>query len=154
MRRCTACGLYCCTLGHQSARSCTTSPQTGTWAQGVPLALSCPCPNPLPCTDVPLVCVLPCCPQAGTGAQGLAYVVGPNNGGIPPDLVLLDCSLPDMSGFDVCRAIRQMYNKQQVRGFGLEGIACWHSRATACALVLKLQLFISPPWMSADLHPA
>lgn len=59
-----------------------------------------------------------------TGRAGLAQVVGqaPPQGqgvpgessdeignpgeGTPPDLVILDIGLPDMSGFDVCRAIR------------------------------------------------
>lgn len=39
--------------------------------------------------------------EAGTGADGLQLLERR-----PPDLVLLDLRLPDMSGFDVCRAIR------------------------------------------------
>ncbi|MEM9514210.1 MAG: response regulator transcription factor [Actinomycetota bacterium] len=39
--------------------------------------------------------------EAGTGAAGLAAFERQ-----PPDLVLLDLRLPDMSGFEVCRAIR------------------------------------------------
>ncbi len=39
--------------------------------------------------------------QAPNGEEGLAEFRR-----IPPDLVLLDLRLPDMSGFDVCRALR------------------------------------------------
>jgi DNA-binding response OmpR family regulator len=39
--------------------------------------------------------------QAPNGEQGLAEFRR-----TPPDLVLLDLRLPDMSGFDVCRALR------------------------------------------------
>jgi DNA-binding response OmpR family regulator len=39
--------------------------------------------------------------EAANGADGLAAF-----GERPPDLVLLDLRLPDMSGFDVCRSIR------------------------------------------------
>jgi DNA-binding response OmpR family regulator len=39
--------------------------------------------------------------QAGDGAEGLAQFEQ-----LHPDLVLLDLRLPDMSGFDVCRALR------------------------------------------------
>lgn len=49
--------------------------------------------------------------KAKTGSEGLAYITPT---AAPPDLVLLDCSLPDMTGFDVCVAIRKMYSKLQV----------------------------------------
>lgn len=52
--------------------------------------------------------------KAKSGAEGLALVMGgPGGGGalVPPDLVLLDCSLPDLSGFDVVRRIRSIYQK-------------------------------------------
>lgn len=41
--------------------------------------------------------------EAPDGASGLAAFVES-----PPDLVLLDLRLPDMSGFDVCRALRKL----------------------------------------------
>ncbi|MEW5298288.1 MAG: hypothetical protein WDW36_001429 [Sanguina aurantia] len=51
------------------------------------------------------------CVKAKTGSEGLAFITPTS---APPDLVLLDCSLPDMTGFDVCVAIRKMYSKLQV----------------------------------------
>ncbi len=32
----------------------------------------------------------------------------------PPDLVLLDCMLPDVSGFEVCKRIRTLFSKAQL----------------------------------------
>ena len=43
---------------------------------------------------------------AGTGARALELARGGRDGP-PPHLVLLDIRLPDMSGFDVCRALRE-----------------------------------------------
>lgn len=43
---------------------------------------------------------------AGTGARALELARGGREGP-PPHLVLLDIRLPDMSGFDVCRTLRE-----------------------------------------------
>jgi len=40
---------------------------------------------------------------AGTGTEGLEHFF---DGRVPPDLIILDVGLPDMSGFDVCRQVR------------------------------------------------
>lgn len=48
--------------------------------------------------------------QAKSGGEGLALVLG-GASVAPPDLLLLDCSLPDLSGFDVCKRIREVYGK-------------------------------------------
>lgn len=49
--------------------------------------------------------------RAKTGKDGLGYI---KPGVRPPDLILLDCSLPDVSGFEVCKRIRELYTKSQV----------------------------------------
>jgi hypothetical protein len=50
--------------------------------------------------------------MARSRQEALAYIQ--QNKRSLPDLVLLDASLPDGSGFDVCREMRHRYNKNQV----------------------------------------
>jgi CheY-like chemotaxis protein len=52
--------------------------------------------------------------KAKTGAEGLAILAAEPQR--PPDLILLDASLPDMSGFEVCKRVRALYNKAEVSG--------------------------------------
>lgn len=44
-----------------------------------------------------------CATGARTGARAIALA-----GEHPPDVVLMDISLPDQSGFDICRALRDI----------------------------------------------
>ena len=46
---------------------------------------------------------------ANSGAEGLAHATE-----LSPDLVLLDLMMPDMSGFDVCRALRESPQRAEV----------------------------------------
>lgn len=44
--------------------------------------------------------------KATSGTQGLDYIAASDS--TPPDLILLDTSLPEDSGLDVCRRIRAL----------------------------------------------
>jgi len=43
---------------------------------------------------------------ASDGEAGLAAVKAGDVTGRPPDMILLDCMMPKLSGIDVCRAVR------------------------------------------------
>ena len=53
----------------------------------------------------------------GTGCEALAEAAEHH-----PDLVILDLKLPDMSGYDVCRELRKMYNRWDVPILILSGM--------------------------------
>jgi len=84
--------------------------------------------------------------KAKSGSEGLACLT---SDGRPPDLVLLDCSLPDMSGFEVCRKIRASFSKAQLPIIMLS--ARPHEQAIVEGLNCGANDYVTKPFRRAEL---
>lgn len=82
--------------------------------------------------------------EAALGKEGLRIVKKHN-----PDVVIIDISLPDISGFEVVAKLNSRFSHLKIKKIALTGLTCVDSRDSA--IKLGFDVFMTKPYNLTDL---